>query len=210
MRASSPRKRTRRRQRFWQHCEASLIMNMAKLNRPILSLPGKSRSTAASHASSLVEGSRGVSSSNAPHASSPVDPEPVDPEPVEGSPPAAAHRARATDRAAAKTWLRSTFPALFSSPLPIALGLGREIVALAIASGYSKKAINDAMHAHVTRPQYFEALAAEGAMRHGLDGCVIEPVGHEHRAQALEDIKKRLACPGSNKSGNASSTKRPF
>jgi hypothetical protein len=100
--------------------------------------------------------------------------------------PLETQRRRKRARLAALKWLRETFPQLFHGDvvLPLAIGVGRELIARAIASERwpSRTKARDDIGAAVCywtgSLRYLEALAEPGAMRHGLDG---QPVGGRRR-----------------------------
>jgi len=52
----------------------------------------------------------------------------------------------------------------------------------------SHRALRKALEAHANSRPYLEALAAEGAQRHGLDGEPVCPVSEEDRAYALHRL----------------------
>ena len=91
--------------------------------------------------------------------------------------------------------LRKLSPALFAArAAPFAIGINTEIIRrLELLDIQDLRALGVILHFTVTHPRYLRALAAEGAMRHDLDGNPVEPVSAEHRelAQAMLD---KLAC----------------
>jgi RNA chaperone ProQ/FINO-like protein len=101
----------------------------------------------------------------------------------------AEQRQRNQARRDALAWLRNAFPALFGyPPLPLAVGIGKAIVAVAIEAGRAKHATRAALHYWVHGHAYLVALAAPGAMRCGLDGQAVEAVDPQHQAEAARLI----------------------
>jgi ProQ/FINO family len=127
----------------------------------------------------------------------------LQPEPTplsKGEGPSARQRKRNSERTAARAWLRSTGPHLFGNPpLPLAIGLGKEIIACACAVGFKRYAVGTALHFHVNSHAYLKALAADGAMRRALNGAPVEPVSDEHQADALRRIAEIEAASKARK-----------
>jgi sRNA-binding protein len=122
----------------------------------------------------------------------------VDAKPVD----LAKQRKRKKARLKAFGWMRETYPALFSHPpRPIAVGIGKGIVAAASASGAwstlssARNAVGAALHFHVNSIAYLSALAEPGAYRYALNGEPVEPVSEEHRAEAAKLLEARRAGP---------------
>ena len=96
-------------------------------------------------------------------------------------------------------WLAATYPAAFGlngDVKPVAIGVGKLIWPEAKASGIKRRAFNDALSRRSGSIAYLEALVEDGAMRIGLDGAAVEPVGLEHQVNALDHlakIERRLA-----------------
>jgi hypothetical protein len=116
--------------------------------------------------------------------------------------PVTDQRQRKRARLATLAWLKATFPLLFGyPPRPLAIGIGKLITPAARAAGLKREDVGAALH-YLTRGQgYLAALAADGAMRFGLDGEPVGPVEPEHRTEALkliaaiEEIKSRRSVP---------------
>lgn len=101
----------------------------------------------------------------------------------------AEQRQRKGTRRDALAWLKNTFPALFGyPPKPLAVGIGKTIVAAAIEAGGAKHATRAALHYWVHSHGYLAALVAPGAVRCGLDGAPVEAVDAQHQAKAAELI----------------------
>ena len=111
----------------------------------------------------------------------------------------AASRARRIARDAAMAWLAATYPAAFrlnGDVKPVAIGVGKLIWPAVKVAGIKRRALNDALSRRAASLAYLSALAADGAMGIGLDGAVVEPVGLEHKVNALDRlarIERRLA-----------------
>ena len=73
---------------------------------------------------------------------------------------------------------------------PVAIGVGKLIWPEAKAEGIKRRAFNDALSRRASSLAYLEALAADGAMRVGLDGDAVEAVSIEHQVFALDRIAK--------------------
>jgi hypothetical protein len=109
-------------------------------------------------------------------------PPPAAEQPAKPTAPTAKQRKRHHARILASEWLRQTYPALFGwPPRPLMVGIGLPIVEAGQAAGFKRAHIGRARWFHVSRGRYLEALAAEGAMRHGLDGEPVEPVSEGDR-----------------------------
>jgi sRNA-binding protein len=83
--------------------------------------------------------------------------------------------------------LRETYPALFTKPVPLALGIDRQIKAARQAGALPLTTISLklALTAWVKSDGYIAALIA-GGFRVGLDGQPTEPVSPEHIASAVK------------------------
>ena len=100
-------------------------------------------------------------------------------------------RARRIARDAAMDWLASTYPLAFGADVkPVAIGVGKLIWPDAKAAGIKRRGFNDALSRRASSRAYLEALAADGAMRFGLDGDAVEAVSIEHQVLALDRIAK--------------------
>ena len=88
-------------------------------------------------------------------------------------------------------WLASTYPLAFGADVkPVAIGVGKLIWPDAKAAGIKRRGFNDALSRRASSRAYLEALAADGAMRVGLDGDAVEAVSIEHQVLALDRIAK--------------------
>ena len=111
-------------------------------------------------------------------------------------------RQRKRARLAALAWLKAAYPALFGyPPRPLAIGIGKLITAAAREAGVKREDVGAALHYFTRGQSYLAALAADGAMRFGLDGEPVGPVEPEHRTEALKllaviaEIKERHSAP---------------
>lgn len=129
----------------------------------------------------------------------PIPPEPLErpAAPASAAPPdadaVAARRAALTRQSDIYMELRKLSPALFAGerPLPLMVGIHQAIIdRLGLDSVQDRIALRVVLHNHTQWRAYQLALAAEGAMRHGLDGNPVEPVSDEHRAQAQDTLEK--------------------
>jgi ProQ/FINO family len=114
----------------------------------------------------------------------------------------AEQRQRKRARLDALMWLKTTYPALFDyPPRPLAVGIGKLITAAAREAGVKREDVGAALHYFTRGQSYLAALAADGAMRFGLDGEPVGPVEPEHRTEALKllaviaEIKERHSAP---------------
>ena len=81
----------------------------------------------------------------------------------------------------------------------MAIGVGKLIWPDAKAAGKRRGSMSDG---HVHNAAYLEALAADGAMRVGLDGDAVEAVVIEHQVLALDrmaKIERRLDGEGARR-----------
>ena len=97
-------------------------------------------------------------------------------------------------------------PVLFGyPPRPLAVGIGKLIAPAARAAGIKREDIGAALHYFTRAPKLFQALAADGAMRLGLDGEPVGPVESEHRTEALKllavIVRDQSEAFGSGRSG---------
>ena len=114
--------------------------------------------------------------------------------PVRPLGPSDVAKARRVAQAEALAWLAETYPAAFGSVVrPLALGAGRLVWPEAKRRGIKRRALNAALKRHTGSLAYLDALAADGAMRFGLDGQPMGPLSAEHRAGAIEAMTKN-AC----------------
>jgi hypothetical protein len=114
----------------------------------------------------------------------------------------AEQRQRKRARLAALAWLKVAYPALFGyPPRPLAIGIGKLITAAAREAGVKREDVGAALHYFTRGQSYLAALAADGAVRFGLDGEPVGPVEPEHRTEALKllavivEIKARRSAP---------------
>lgn len=93
---------------------------------------------------------------------------------------------------AAMAWLRAAFPAAFASAVPLAIGIGRQLMK-ARPADISARGLKVALTRWVRRPAYLKALAAVDSMRSDLRGTPVEPVSDRHRQYAVELLARRTA-----------------
>jgi hypothetical protein len=86
----------------------------------------------------------------------------------------AKQRKRKKARLKALAWLRETYPALFSyPPRPLAVGIGKEIIATAIASGTwstptsARGGVSAALHFLTNSIGFYCISSARGSLRRG-------------------------------------------
>jgi sRNA-binding protein len=92
----------------------------------------------------------------------------------------------------AGAWLVTAFPDLFKDP-PVPLPIGfRLMAAKQRPEGVSLNGLQRALHRWTNSKGYLQALAAEGSMRHDLNGNPVEPVTDKHRAVAAMQLRRRL------------------
>lgn len=112
------------------------------------------------------------------------DQPPVQAPPTGKPDPAVAKRAGA--------WLVTAFPDLFKVP-PVPLPIGfRLVAAKQRPEGVSLNGLQRALHRWTNAKRYLRALAAEGSMRHDINGKPVEPVTEAHRAVAAMQLRRRL------------------
>ena len=63
-------------------------------------------------------------------------------------------------------WLKQTWPSAFGLFIPLAIGIGDEILRVAEEQGRDLAAVRRAIRWHTSRPAYLHGLIAAGAMRH--------------------------------------------
>ena len=101
-------------------------------------------------------------------------------------------------RLAALAWLKGAYPALFDyPPKPLAIGMGKAIIAAAIGAGIENHPVRAALSFWTRSHSYQIALASPGAMRCDLSGAEVESVDAQHAEEArrrLEDIAARKAA----------------
>lgn len=86
---------------------------------------------------------------------------------------------------AAWRFLRERYPATFVELKPLAIGAGAAIREAAVAAGHDEKEMRQLMGRFFRGSRrYVAAVAAEGSMRHDLEGKPVEPVSDEHRLEA--------------------------
>ena len=114
----------------------------------------------------------------------------------------AEQRQRERARLTALAWLKAAYPVLFRyPPRPLAVGIGKLIAPAAREAGLKRYDVGAALHYFTRGQSYLQALAADGAMRFGLDGEPVGPVESEHRTEALKlltvicEIKARRSAP---------------
>jgi sRNA-binding protein len=93
----------------------------------------------------------------------------------------------------AENWLRSRWPAAFESHHPLAIGIGDVIVGAAEIEGRALLPVKRAIRRWVSRKDYLNAIIAEGSVRIGLDGGVVEPVSDAAREHARQRLEARQA-----------------
>jgi hypothetical protein len=96
---------------------------------------------------------------------------------------------RAAARDAALAALRERFPLVFdpANPLPLALGIGKEVRA---AASLSWSLCDNVLDHWTGRPAYIAAIAADGSRRHNLDGTESGAVSDLHRERAAKLLKR--------------------
>jgi sRNA-binding protein len=70
--------------------------------------------------------------------------------------------------------------------LPLRIGVWDALLAL-LRPGAEPEALARALRAYTRSMGYFMACARKDAMRHDLDGRVVEPVSEEHRTGSLRE-----------------------
>jgi sRNA-binding protein len=75
-------------------------------------------------------------------------------------------------------------------PKPLAIGIKRQIVAELGMDDRKARQLGRLLGMWCGRPSYLEALAADGATRHGIDGRPVEPVTAEHQAVARDQLAR--------------------
>jgi sRNA-binding protein len=74
--------------------------------------------------------------------------------------------------------------------LPLRVGIWDALLAL-LRSEAEPDTLARALRAYTRSTGYFMACARKDAMRHDLDGRVVEPVSEEHRTGALKAVQGR-------------------
>lgn len=87
-------------------------------------------------------------------------------------------------------WIKARWPLSLGACVPLAIGSGRTVVETAVVEGRRKKLVHMALKHHTQSLDYLRSVSAEGSMRHGLDGSVVEAVTDEHRQNAAEKIRQ--------------------
>jgi hypothetical protein len=120
---------------------------------------------------------------------------------IEPAPPKSLSSAdkRQRELRAIRAWLKTTWPHLFQKPMPLAIGIGEEIMARASAAGLKRYTVGTALHRWTQSRHYLEALAAPGAVRWGVGGTAVDFVASQHQAGARE----RLAALAAAKAAKA-------
>jgi hypothetical protein len=125
-------------------------------------------------------------------------------------------RERKRARLDALKWLKQQYPALFDTGMavkPLAIGVGKQIVAAAIESGRwpsrgaARDALSAALHYRTGSIGYLEVLTVPCVWRYGLDGEPVEPVSEEHQAEARKLLEARREGPRSSPQAEAQQAK---
>lgn len=91
--------------------------------------------------------------------------------------------------------LRDRWPALFTAPVPLAIGIERKIQQALGEDRFSKLRLRRALHCWTRRTGYLVTIA-EGRRRRDLDGSDAGEPEEAHRAHAREMVAERRAkCP---------------
>ena len=91
--------------------------------------------------------------------------------------------------------LRDRWPALFTAPVPLAIGIERKIQQALGEARFSKLRLRRALHCWTRRTGYLAAIA-EGRRRQDLDGSDAGEPEEAHRVHAREMVAERRAkCP---------------
>ena len=90
-------------------------------------------------------------------------------------------------------WLKQTWPSAFGLFIPLAIGIGDEILRVAEEQGRDLAAVRRAIRWHTSRPAYLHGLIAAGAMRHSLAGEPVELVSTEAKQHARQKLSEKLA-----------------
>ncbi|SAL87149.1 ProP expression regulator [Caballeronia choica] len=131
-------------------------------------------------------------------ASPPTTPAPPAPTPTPASKrqsalsPVDRQRRNKAKGEAALAVLQAAYPTLFTHPVPLALGIAKELTEARRAGTLAVTAIpmRHALVGWFNSDDYIACLAA-GGFRIGLDGQPIEPVSPEHIAAAVATLRKR-------------------
>src|SRR3954468_7348569 len=81
--------------------------------------------------------------------------------------------------------------------LPLRIGVRDALLAL-LRPGAEPEALARALRAYTRSTGYFLACARKDAMRHDLDGRVVEPVSEEHRTGSLKAVQGRRRRPSAD------------
>lgn len=94
--------------------------------------------------------------------------------------------------------LNQLYPGRFDpdEPTPLAVGI-REKLASAVAVG-ERRYVKPMLAWWCKRRKYLQAVLADGAVRHELDGSISGPVTAEQREHAEQVLAKRSKKPKSN------------
>ena len=107
----------------------------------------------------------------------------------DNQPPAGARRGKALARALElEATLGELFPSVFDRRQPLPLAIGTSSAVAAALGEVDGRALGIFFRRWTTRWSYLKALAADGSMRHALDGSVVEPVSDDHRRHAAETL----------------------
>jgi sRNA-binding protein len=100
-----------------------------------------------------------------------------------------------TTSAAAKTWLRKTYPEVFASEVvkPLSYSVRSLLQQHADLAGVWRVALDSAMLDIVQSPAYLAACAADGALRVSLNGQAVEPVSLSDRTYAKAMLRRPKA-----------------
>lgn len=88
--------------------------------------------------------------------------------------------------------LRDRWPALFTAPVPLAIGIERKIQQALGEARFPKVRLRRALHCWTRRTGYLAAIA-EGRRRQDLDGADAGESEETHRAHARELVAERMA-----------------
>lgn len=119
-------------------------------------------------------------------------------EPVAARSPAAAPSATPSEpenAVAALAWLRGAYPVVFTTAVPLAVGIGRDLAAARPAT-VSLRGLKIALSRWTHRRDYLRSLAQPGAMRVDPAGYPVEPVADRHREYAATLLARRNVAAG--------------
>jgi sRNA-binding protein len=88
--------------------------------------------------------------------------------------------------------MQERFPKVFdaAAPLPLALGIRQQLQLCKPESDFGYMAVSKALAGWVSRPEYLQALSADGSQRFSLAGMPEYPVKNEHREHARELLRQ--------------------